>query len=181
MVFADGENLLLRYEAMLGKGRKPRPKTTTYYSKNRYIWSYHITKIHNLEFTRVTYYTTFVGDEDALQRLRADLATVAWASNMMNPPNSGHIHPAVFKKHSQSQKTSSVDINITIDLLRHCYNKDIEAVYILTGDGDYIPLVEEAVRTGTRVFVGAFSDGLNETLRVVGDEFINLDDMFFGD
>jgi uncharacterized protein (TIGR00288 family) len=91
----------------------------------------------------------------------------------------GHLSPRVFKKPSQSQKTASVDINIAIDVLRHCYQKDVEAVCLLTGDGDYVPLVEEAKRTGTRLFVGAFSDGLNDTLRVSCDEFFELDGMFF--
>jgi len=35
------------------------------------------------------------------------------------------------------------------------------------------------MRTGTRVFVGALSEGLNQKLRVVPDEFIDLDGMFF--
>ena len=97
------------------------------------------------------------------------------------PRCGGHLLPHVFKKPSKSQKTASVDINITIDVLRHCYHKDVEAVCILTGDGDYIPLIEEAMRTGTGLFVGAFSKGLNERLRVVPDEFFDLDQMFFSD
>jgi hypothetical protein len=36
------------------------------------------------------------------------------------------------------------------------------------------------MRTGTRLFIGAFSEGLNERLRVSADEFIDLDGMFFG-
>jgi len=177
MLFADGENLLLRYEAMLAKGAESKPQTT--HSRGRFVWSNYITKIDNLQFTRVAYYTTLVGDDDALQKLRIDLGKVEWNSKLTNPPYGGHIHSRVFKKPSQSQKTASVDINITIDVLRHCYNKDVEAVYILAGDGDYIPLIEEAMRTGTRVFIGALSEGRNDRLRVAADEFIDLDGLFF--
>jgi uncharacterized LabA/DUF88 family protein len=180
MLFADGENLLLRYEAMLKKGATPRPQTTHF--PGEFVWSAFITKMPHhlqLQFTRVAYYTTHVGSEQTLQQLRTKLKKVEW-NTQTNPLFGGHLLPRVFKKPAQSQKTASVDINITIDVLRHCYHKDVEAVYILTGDGDYIPLVEEAMRTGTRLFVGAFSEGLNQTLRVIADEFFNLDDMFFG-
>ena len=45
----------------------------------------------------------------------------------------------------------------------------------MTGDGDYIPLIQEIMRQGKQVIVGALSNGLNPKLRVVADNFIDLD------
>ncbi len=57
--------------------------------------------------------------------------------------------------------------------------RDIRAKARSDGDGDYLPAIEEAIRQGIRVFTGAFSDGLDERLRIHGDEFIDLDIIYF--
>ncbi|WP_353889434.1 NYN domain-containing protein [uncultured Paraburkholderia sp.] len=40
----------------------------------------------------------------------------------------------------------------------------VDEVCILSGDGDYLPAIREAMRRGIRVYVGAFSSGLNSRL-----------------
>jgi uncharacterized LabA/DUF88 family protein len=179
MLFADGENLLLRYEAMLANGAPVQVRNTIHHEQGRFVWCDTLTAVGNLEFTRVAYYTTFVGDDIGLQQLRTDIQKLTWNPNKRSSVRRRYVHPRVFKKPSKEQKVASVDINITIDVLRHCYHKDVEAIYVLTGDGDYLPLIEEAMKTGTRVFVGAFSEGLNPRLNLAGDQFFNLDHWFF--
>ena len=61
MLFADGENLLLRYEAMKKHGAEQRPDII--YHPGRFVWSPSITMLYVLEYTRVAYYTTLVGDD----------------------------------------------------------------------------------------------------------------------
>jgi len=161
---------------MKGEGKSPMNNYVAH-SEGRFVWSNQVTKIHTFQFMRVAYYTTQTGSDDVIAELEKEIAQLKWSSMM--PPHDGRVTPRVFKKSSRSHKTASVDINITIDVLRHCYQKDVEAIYILTGDGDYLPLVKEAMRTGTRVFVGAFSSGLNRELTVVPDEFYSLDHSFF--
>jgi uncharacterized LabA/DUF88 family protein len=174
MVFVDGENLLHRYEAMLRDGRQAQSHVA--HEPGSYVWTAQITSVGNLQIKRVAYYTNQVGGDDKLNELEAKLVNLIWRPNS---GFSGHVNPRVFKKSSKSHKAASVDINITIDVLRHCHQKDVGAVYIISGDGDYLPLVNEAMRTGTRVFVGALSSGLHPKLRIAADYFIPLDDTFF--
>ena len=54
--------------------------------------------------------------------------------------------PVVFKKPKQSQKTRNVDIQIVIDVMRCAHSDQFEQIYILSGDGDYLPLVRELGR-----------------------------------
>jgi uncharacterized LabA/DUF88 family protein len=126
---------------------------------------------------RVGYYTTIVGGTDKLTKLEADLRGVRWASS--GNVTDGVLTPRVFKKSRKSQKASSVDINICVDVMRHCYRRDVEAIVIFSGDGDYVPLIEDAMRTGVRVYVAAFSSGCSPAMVIVPDMFISLDPHFF--
>ncbi len=92
---------------------------------------------------------------------------------------SGTLNPHIFKKENRSQKTKSVDINITIDALRHTYNNSVDGIYLFSGDGDYLPLIKEIMRQGKQVTIGVFSKGFNSVLQYECDDFINLDQIFF--
>jgi uncharacterized LabA/DUF88 family protein len=87
--------------------------------------------------------------------------------------------PRVFKKESKSKKNKLVDISVTIDALRHSYHRHVDAIWLFSGDGDYLPLIKEIMRNGTQVWLGAFSDGLNPALPRAVDRFIVLDSWFF--
>ncbi len=64
-------------------------------------------------------------------------------------------------------------------MLRYSQNPQIDVLLLLSGDGDYVPLIEEASRNGKQVWVAAFSDGLNSRIPLIVDEFIDLDEIFF--
>lgn len=176
MIFIDGENLLLRYQHMLGKGYVPRPNVL--HVQDGYVWSPRITTLGSI-ILRISYYTTYTGDENKLTTLVNQIGSVRYDYTAYGLANYGRLCPHVFKKPSKSQKTASVDINITIDILRHVYNNSTDVVFLLSGDGDYLPLVQEVMRQGTKMFVGGFSDGLNRTLVNAADEFVDLDQWFF--
>ena len=53
-----------------------------------------------------------------------------------------------------------------------------ENIAIFSGDGDYIPLIEEIMRQGIETQVFAFSSGCNSQLRYVPDDFIEIDKYF---
>lgn len=72
-----------------------------------------------------------------------------------------------------------LDINITIDVMRHAYTDAVDVVYLLSGDGDFVELVSEVARSGKKVCLGALSSGLEPRLRYAVDRFILLDDLFF--
>ncbi|MCI5150500.1 MAG: NYN domain-containing protein [Candidatus Electrothrix sp. MAN1_4] len=55
----------------------------------------------------------------------------------------------------------------------------VGGILLLSGDGDFVPLVREVVHTSKQMYVGAFSLGLSEALRNEVDMFIDLDPLFF--
>lgn len=175
MIFIDGENLLARFQAMLADGAQTH--SHVFHERDSFVWTPKLVQVGNLDVVRVTYYTSQVGADDKLRDLEVKLSELRWSSLVGG--TTGQVNARVFKKSAKSQKAASVDINIAIDVLRHCYQKDVGTVMILSGDGDYVPLVEEAMRTGTRVFVAALSSGLNLRLSMISDQFVVLDNCFF--
>ena len=78
-----------------------------------------------------------------------------------------------------TKKTKLVDITLAIDALRHTHSNHVDRIVLYSGDGDYVPLVKEIMRAGKQVVVGALSSGLNPEMRLVADQFIDLDEWFF--
>jgi len=91
----------------------------------------------------------------------------------------GKIFPKVFRKAKRSAKSKGVDINLTIDMLNHAYHDDFDLAYLISGDGDFIPLIETVMRLGKRVYVLALSSGLNPQIPVSVDEFECIDSKLF--
>ncbi len=173
IAFIDGENLLFRYQAMLADGRRPRPEVT--HRPNAFVWSSRIFSYTSFEFLRATYYTAVVGDDSYVLDLASAIQSTTFAKN----GGRGALHASVFKKDARSQKTRSVDINITIDALRHTHRDHADEFFVVTGDGDFVPLVETVMREGKYVHVLALSSGLSPRLQTVGDNFWLLDEHFF--
>ena len=180
LYLVDGENLLLRFEESIKSGQIQAKGLI--YSAGRYVWHPKITQQFLHDILRVSYYTTMVGDDSAINALTNDLhAILCRYTEFVERPNNSRqlIVPHVFKKEGRSTKTKSVDINITIDALRHANNRSVNSITLITGDGDYVPLVQELQRNGVNVTVMAFSNGLSEKLRQAPDDFLNLDEIFF--
>lgn len=172
----DGENIVVRFESMLASGSK---KTyDTIHIPGVFVWNPKFTLYIPMDIIRVSFYTTQVGDEAKLEETRQAIASHNYQSHSISRNDYatiGNICPHVFKKEKKNRKTKSVDINITIDALRHTYNNSMDILFLLSGDGDYIPLIQEVMRQGKRVFIGAFSDGVNPALKHIPDKFFDLD------
>ena len=84
----------------------------------------------------------------------------------------------VLKKVRTARGGKGVDIQLTVDVLSNTYQNNLDVVYLISGDGDYAPLIAECQRQGKIVFVAALSSGLNPSLPVVADRFIDLDNCF---
>ena len=178
LILIDGENLVLRYQAMLEEGKEP--VSGVLHKTDSFIWHGLIPAVSNWDIIRISYYTTKVGDDDSIMNLRKEISMIEYSFyNNMSENRIGTINPHIFKKGSRTYRNKSIDINITIDALRHTYNNSIDTIYLLSGDGDYLPLIEEIMKQGKSVFIGAFSNGLNPALEYTSDDFINLDEIFF--
>ena len=173
MCFVDGENLVMRYQAMLQRGFTPQDGTT--HVPDVLVWRHgftHLAQFH--EILRVTYYTYVVGDEDRVDAVRDQIRGLQFMKHQASllPQN---LTACVFKKGSKTQSGKGVDIQLCVDMLSHVYRGNVDAVLLLSGDGDYAPLAEEVRRNGVQVFLSAFSDGLNKRLRNVVDQIYELD------
>lgn len=180
ILFVDGENLTLRYQALLTAGLKPRQNVL--HLQDVFVWHPKLTGNSDFELrkvVRVCYYTSVVGDDQQVRDVRRKLAEVRFTTIADDGGMSGQIVPIVFKKPSKSQKTRNVDIQIVIDVMRFAFTDEIDRVYLASGDGDYLPLIQEVMRRGKQVELLAFSSGLSSVLPYSVDSFYNLDPVFF--
>ena len=176
MFFVDGENLVLRYQDMLTKGYEPNPAIL--YEKDVYVWHTDVIRPQVGEIIRVNYYTSAVGDESKILSLSTDIKKIAYHYKTDRSSQSklpGHIVPHVFKKKAKQLRSRLVDISITIDMLNHASPNILDAVYLISGDGDFIPLIKEVMRRGVKVHLMALSSGLSRNLPISGDEFECID------
>lgn len=69
-------------------------------------------------------------------------------------------------------KKGDWDVGMAIDAVR--MSVSVDAVVLVTGDGDFIPLIEYLKNHGKRVEVIAFEKSASAKLKDCADEFINL-------
>ncbi len=180
IVLIDGENLLLRFQEMCREPENRTVRDDIRHEQDRYVWQPEIASHRAWDLVRVSYYTTHVGTAESMASLARDLAKIRYEFDRPSRLSDyGYVVPRVFKKPKKEQKTASVDINISIDMLRHTYTDAIDEVLLVTGDGDYLPLIEEVMRQGKIVYLAALSSGLHRSLPASVDEFIDLDSQFF--
>lgn len=182
LIFVDGENLVFRYEEMLNAGHIPRPDNI--YIPGCFIWNQSVLNDHLWRIKRLSYYTSVVGDDNRVTLVRKEISATQFVCTTNNTREivstaTGQIIPFVRKKSSRSRKESIYDIAIAVDVMRACYRDHAETVWIFSGDGDFVQLLEEVVHSGKRAYVSAFSSGFNEELRYVVDEFLPLEKYFF--
>lgn len=173
MIFVDGENLVARYQDMMRDGYVPQEDT--FHIPDVAVWRHgftHLAEYH--EILRVTYYTYVVGDDNKVKEVREAIKKQNFMQHRASRlPNS--LTPCVFKKESRERKAKGVDIQICVDILNHVYRHNTEAILLLSGDGDYEPLIDEVLRNGVQVFLAAFSKGLSPRLRDKVDQLYELD------
>ncbi|MDP1657407.1 MAG: NYN domain-containing protein [Hylemonella sp.] len=182
LVFVDGENLSLRYKEMLAMGRTPRPDNI--YVEDCFIWNQRILDDHIWNIKRIGYYTSTVGDDHHVRAVREKIAATTFTCTTEDSPEQRHVRtgqivPFVRKKAAKSKKESICDIAIAVDVMRACYRDHAETIWLLSGDGDFIQLIQEVVHSGKCAYASAFSSGFNEDIRFVVDEFSSLDKYFF--
>jgi len=126
---------------------------------------------------RASYYTSTVGNiEELEERIHAcQFPTFP----VLTGPWPNRLHPEVFKRIKGTQRSKGVDIKLTIDVLTQAWNDNLDTVILLTGDGDYLPLVREVQRAGKLVLLAAFSSGLSAALARTANDFLCLDGVTF--
>ena len=177
LIFIDGENLSIRYKEMLAAGRVSRPDNV--WVADSFIWNQRVLEDHLWDIKRVSYYTSVVGDDLLVRSVRERIGGTGFTCITDRTTRTGQIVPFVRKKSSKSRKESICDIAITVDVMRSCYRDHADTIWIFSGDGDFVALINEVLHSGKRAYLSAFSSGLNEELPFMVDEFLPLDKHFF--
>jgi len=179
-VFIDGENLVARYQQMLEEGW--RVEDGVVHEKDVFVWHPDVTCTGMMEVIRASYYTSVQGDAKRLSEVRDRISDTIYNWRRLfgsqSKTGQGTLYPQVFKRPRGSRRSRQVDIHITIDMMRSACGDAIDAVLLLSGDGDFIPLLDEVGRRDKKVWVAAFSSGLNRDLPHHADEFLCLDSTF---
>ncbi len=165
MIFVDGENLAIRYNAML-KAKCQSKMPDVEFQENIFVWRRILSEYGPLTRMRQYYYTAVQGDHHAISDVERELKRI------------GIETPRVFKK-EKGKQSKRVDITLATDMLLHATRKHYDLAVLVAGDEDYVPLVEAVQGEGARVAVWFVSDGLSEALRLAADDFADLDQFLF--
>jgi uncharacterized LabA/DUF88 family protein len=180
IALVDGENLVLRYQAMLADGGgKLMASRKNAYRKDVFVWNRDVTKWTDMDLRRVSYFSSLVGNDERIEEVEEELGKTPYVCRGAGYSGTGTIIPRVYKRRQDGKKSRVVDIGITIDFMNALDDPQIDAIFLLSGDGDFLHLVKEARRTSKQVHIGAFSSGLDPSLRRSADQFVNLDSVFF--
>jgi len=71
-------------------------------------------------------------------------------------------------------KKADWDVGIAVDAIKT--SEIVDVIVLISGDGDFIPLVEYLKNQGRRVEVMAFGRSTSAKLKEVTDEFVDLDE-----
>ena len=190
MFFIDGENLVFGYKNMLKQGKTALNKTV--HVPDVLVWHRDIISADIRDILRVTYYASAVCDYSKIDEYREIIHNIQYLSlgekmgggggtfsSSNQTKKVGYLVPKIFKKENKRAKSHAVDINIAIDVLNYASLDVVDEVYLLSGDGDYIPLIEAVMRKGKLVHVMALSDGLHDQIPHSADSFECIDDKLF--
>ena len=150
MIFVDGENLAIRYKEMLGSQDSQEHVT---HIPDVAVWTpwANAGRHPNCEVIRRHYYTSCCGDDQRRDEVCNTLKQV------------GIQQPRVFKR-TRDGRSKMVDITLTTEMLMHAHNGNFDIAVLVTGDGDFVPLVEAVVNMGKRVVLWALESGLSKRL-----------------
>ena len=79
-----------------------------------------------------------------------------------------------YKTFSSGAKKADLDLDLCMDVVRLVDGKAVDCVVLVSGDSDFMPMLDYCSDHGVRVEVAAFDEAMSATLRQSCDLFINL-------
>ncbi len=79
-----------------------------------------------------------------------------------------------YKTFSSGAKKADLDLDMCMDIVRLVEAGAIDSVVLVSGDSDFLPVLEWASDKGVRIEVAAFEDAASTVLRQSCDLFVNL-------
>jgi uncharacterized LabA/DUF88 family protein len=164
MVFVDGENLAIRYKVQLQAGA---PCNHVAYIPDVMVWSPYASRNKGPEeYVRRYYYTSAAGDAESRSQIELKLREC------------GIEAPCVFPR-DKNGRSKQVDITLTTEMLTHAHRDNFDVAVLVSGDADYVPLIEAVKAEGKRVALWALESGLSPRLKLAADHYWNIGDLLF--
>ena len=191
VVIVDGENLAIRYKAMIEEHHKA--KDNIIYEKDIFVWSPDLFQHHNTEknILRISYFTCVTGDGVRLKELNGKIGKIKYSctvgfvgsgggrlGGIKTIVDEGTLNPRLFTK-QRGQKSKKIDIAMVIDAINYSMLDNIDEIHIMSGDSDFVPIIQEIMRRGKKVTVSSFSSGVTDEMRHTPDTYECLDECFF--
>jgi uncharacterized LabA/DUF88 family protein len=79
-----------------------------------------------------------------------------------------------YKTFASGAKKADLDLDLCMDVVRLVEGRAIDCVVLVSGDSDFMPMLDYCSDHGVRVEVAAFDEAMSATLRQSCDLFINL-------
>jgi len=79
-----------------------------------------------------------------------------------------------YKTFSSGAKKADLDLDLCMDVVRLVDGKAVDCIVLLSGDSDFMPMLDYCSDHGVRVEVAAFDEAMSAALRQSCDLFINL-------
>lgn len=177
-VFIDGQNMAIRYKELINQEER-NPVGNISYTKDRFVWKPSslifpsMTHSH-LEIVRAICYT--VSTDSGYSELFNKIKNTKIEGN-----SQFYLSPEIIRYSEKDKNPKGDDIKLCIGALHYATNNFLDIAYLVTNDGDFVPLIEELQRLGKYVYVASFesSKGFNKKLKEKADFFWNLDTQYF--
>ena len=79
-----------------------------------------------------------------------------------------------YKTFSSGAKKADLDLDLCMDVVRLVDGRAVDCIVLVSGDSDFMPMLDYCSDHGVRVEVAAFDEAMSGTLRQSCDLFINL-------
>lgn len=79
-----------------------------------------------------------------------------------------------YKTFSSGAKKADLDLDLCMDVVRLVDGKAVDCIVLVSGDSDFMPMLDYCSDHGVRVEVAAFDESMSATLRQACDLFVNL-------
>jgi hypothetical protein len=163
MLFVDGEYLVTEgLKHLTADGIQPEPGA--YYRKGVFLWLPHerghrlfVRPDSQLEWRsrRSYFYASCTGSDEHINASRRELRALGF-------------DPSVVKKLSGSQ-SKGVDVKLATDALMQATYGNFEVAVFVTGDADFLPVIDEVKRMGKFAWVLHLAEGMHPELRIRAD------------
>jgi uncharacterized LabA/DUF88 family protein len=79
-----------------------------------------------------------------------------------------------YKTFSSGAKKADLDLDLCMDVVRIVDGRAVDCIVLVSGDSDFMPMLDYCSDHGVRVEVAAFDEAMSATLRQSCDLFVNL-------